>query len=341
MEFKAHQSFPVIDRTFFNSVKRDINRLAESYGFEESKRGKIDIIVSELTSNLVKHTTQGGEILVKPIGHNKITGIEILCIDNGPGMTDPQRMMEDGVSTAGSKGEGLGAVKRLSDDFDLYSLYGNGTVILSRLYLSDKEKKEKENKDSFDISAVMVPKPGETDCGDGWTFISGKDQHAIIALDGLGHGPDAHQAAMEGIEAFKEHSQEDPSSIIKHIHQAIKKTRGAVGALGILNNKNSQFSFCGIGNIGGKIFSMEGVKNLISYNGILGHNVPTIIHNHPFPWNISSLLIMHSDGLKSRWDISKYPDLKKHDTSVIAATLYKDNNRKTDDVLIIVGRSKR
>jgi anti-sigma regulatory factor (Ser/Thr protein kinase) len=341
MEFNAHQSFPVVDRSYFHFIKREIQKLADKWGFNENKRGKIDIILSELTSNLIKHTTHGGEILVKPVGKEKITGIEILAVDNGPGMMQVERMIEDGVSTIGSQGEGLGAIKRLSDEFDLYSLYNHGTVILSRLYITNKDQKRSTLADSLDIRAVMVAKSGETSCGDAWAAMPDNENYVIIAIDGLGHGIDAHEAAVEAVLAFTGNMSVDPALALKIIHQEIKKTRGAVGAIAVINTKNNNLTFCGIGNIAGKVLSLETGKSLISYNGILGHNIPNTINNHNFSWSDSSMIVMHSDGLKSRWDVSKYPQIRKHDASVIAAFLYKEHTRKTDDVLVIVGKKNK
>lgn len=338
MEFRAHQSFPVADRSYLNSIKRDIKKLVEGYGFSEAKRGKIDIIVSELASNLVKHTIEGGEILIKPTGIKKITGIEIISLDNGPGMTEPQRMMEDGVSTIGSQGEGLGAIKRLSDEFDLYTKPGNGTVILSRLGMNEVRKKTKIASEPYQIQAIMVAKAGETACGDNWAYVYTNGQYTIMAADGLGHGENAHEASAEAVVTFRQQLSSDPTYTLKQIHQEIKKTRGAVGAISLIDIASNSLTFCGVGNIMGKVYSSEGIKTLLSYNGILGHNIPNTINNHVFSWNSTSLLVMHSDGLKSRWDLDKYPRLRKHDASIIAALLYKNYTRKSDDVLVIVGK---
>jgi anti-sigma regulatory factor (Ser/Thr protein kinase) len=341
MEFNAHHSFPVADRSYLALTKREIQKLTESYGFSENKQGKIDIIISELASNLVKHTTHGGELLVKPVGKDKVTGIEIISVDNGPGMADIPRMMEDGYSTLGSQGEGLGAIRRLSDDFDIFSMPESGTVLLSRLYLTEKDRKKSVEANSLDIRAVMLAKAGEKDCGDAWGNIRTKEGFVVIAFDGLGHGRDAHEAAITAVNTLKENISTDPAMALKNIHQEIKKTRGAVGAVALIDTNNSSVVFCGIGNIAGKVLSPETVKSLISYNGIVGHNIPSIINNHIFSWSDASMLVLHSDGLKSRWDLNKYPHLKRHDPSIIAATLYKDHTRKTDDVLVIVGKIKR
>jgi anti-sigma regulatory factor (Ser/Thr protein kinase) len=341
MEFNAHRCFPVADRSYLGLTRRDIQRLAESYGLNEAKQGKIDIIVSELASNLVKHTIQGGEILVKPLGTDKITGIEIISVDNGPGMADVPRMMEDGVSTVGSQGEGLGAIKRLSHEFDIYSQPDQGTVILSRIYLTEKDRKKSASFNSPDIRAVMVAKSGETECGDAWLALPVQDGCVIMAADGLGHGAHAHEAAGQAVAALNEAIGTDPANALKTIHQQIKQSRGAVGAIALVNTKEGHVAFCGVGNIGGKILSSGINKSLLSYNGILGHNIPNIMHNHLFSWTNLSLLLLHSDGLKSRWDLGKYPGLRLHDPSVIAAVLYKEHSRKTDDILVIAGKHKK
>jgi anti-sigma regulatory factor (Ser/Thr protein kinase) len=342
MQFSPHQRFALADRSFAHTLKKDIHKLAESLGFSASQLGKIDIIVSELISNLLKHTTQGGELLVKPLAgaHGAATGIELLCLDTGPGMRDSLRMLEDGVSTVGSQGEGLGAVRRLSDQFDLYSLFGSGTAILSRLFVTEAAS-IKPAAPSLDIRAVMLPKPGETCCGDNGAVVAQGSRYAIAAIDGLGHGEEAHLASREATEVFARFAHQRPSQALVAIHEAIRKTRGAVGAVTVIDPAENQASFCGIGNIMGKIHAAESVKALISYNGMLGNNRPSVLGDHPYAWDSSGLLIMHSDGLQSRWDLAKYPGLKSHDPSVIAAVLYKDFTRKTDDVLVIAAKNKR
>jgi anti-sigma regulatory factor (Ser/Thr protein kinase) len=341
MDFRAHQSFLLTDRSFLNTVRKEIHRLADSYGFNETALGKIDIVVSELSSNLVKHTTVGGELLVKPVSRGGVPGIEILCLDSGPGMAEPGRMLEDGVSTVGSQGEGLGAVKRLADEFDLYSQPGTGTVVLARLYGAGRVAKGRQPPEEYEIGVVMVPKPGEEACGDGWALRQADGQCALLAVDGLGHGPEAHQAALEASEVFLQEITFVPSRCLTAVHGAIAKTRGAVGAVAVLDSRQSRCQFCGIGNISGRIFSTEGVRGLLSYNGILGNNAPSSISDHTFDWLPTSLLVLHSDGLQSRWDLTKYPDIRKYPPTVIAAVLYRDFTRKRDDVLVIVSRNKR
>ncbi|WP_187263890.1 ATP-binding protein [Pontibacter beigongshangensis] len=343
MDGKHHQRFALPDRSYANIVKRDITRIAESYGFSPSEVGKINIVVSEMASNLQKHTTEGGEILIRSIGKR---GIEILCLDKGPGMAEPLRMLEDGSSTAGTAGEGLGAIKRQSQEFDMYSQPGAGTILLSRIYKAHHDPTPLP-KSRFEVATVMVPKPGEYACGDGFAVIEQGNDCYLVALDGLGHGIPAQQASTEAAAAFETYYKQDPAQALRQIHGAIRRTRGSVGTIVHLNLGSKQIKYCGIGNIAGKIFTVEGPvmmngpsRNIMAYNGILGHNIPSSFSTQSDTWHHSKVLVLHSDGIKSRWDISRYPNLHRHDASIIAALLYRDHSRQTDDTLVMVARSK-
>lgn len=110
-------------------ARRRALALADELGFSQVRRGELAIVVSELCSNLCRHAVQG-EVLLRPLPG---PGIEVLALDRGPGMADVAACLRDGYSTAGSAGIGLGAVARLSTEFDLYSR-PSGTVALARLF---------------------------------------------------------------------------------------------------------------------------------------------------------------------------------------------------------------
>src|SRR6476660_2411545 len=133
MVSRTHVAFKADDRSYFAILKKEIHALAVTAGFCEKKLGEIDIIVAEMVSNLVKHAG-GGQVLVKLVEEQGLQGIEMISMDNGPGMTDVSRMITDGVSTKNTLGQGLGAMKRLSDLFQVYSLKDWGTVILVRIF---------------------------------------------------------------------------------------------------------------------------------------------------------------------------------------------------------------
>ena len=117
---RTHVVFSANDRSYFAILKKEIHLLAVSANFNEKKVAEIDIIVAEMVSNLVKHAG-GGRLLVRLMEEDHLQGMEIISVDDGPGMTDITRMVADGVSTKNTLGQGLGAIKRLSDTFQVFS----------------------------------------------------------------------------------------------------------------------------------------------------------------------------------------------------------------------------
>lgn len=345
MDVKQHQRFLIPDKSYASIAKREVTRIAESIGMSANGVGKLNIVVAEMASNLSKHAALGGELLVRVLGA-PYPGIEVICLDSGPGMADPSKMQEDGVSTLGTAGEGLGAIKRQSDVFDLYSQQGVGTVILSRIYLNSKITAGAQATSHHDVGYVLVPKPKETLCGDGLAILEHEKGVYLLALDGLGHGASAHEASQLAVQFFTSSPALLPADALRNIHQSIKRTRGAVGIAANISTRSNRLSYCGIGNIAGKLYGPDGsygsssYKNIISYNGILGHNIPTTLNSQELEWGHHRMLILHSDGLKSRWDLSRYHALNRHLPSTVAALLYKDHSRQTDDALVVVCRSK-
>ena len=167
MDSRTHLAFKVEDRSYFAIIKKEIHALAVSANFSERKVGEIDIVVAELVSNIVKHG-EGGQVWVKLTQEGKLQGIEIIGTDNGPGMTDVKLMVADCVSTKNTLCHGLGAMKRLSDVFQVYSQKDWGTVILLRIFEEELPRFKKPA--AVEIRSIVLPKPGEEACGDGFFF---------------------------------------------------------------------------------------------------------------------------------------------------------------------------
>src|SRR5262249_24583512 len=135
-------------------------------GLNEEDSYRAGLIATELATNLVKHAN-GGELLVREIPGTPRGEVEILSIDHGPGISDISRSMTAGHSTAGSAGTGLGAVRRLADDFDIYS-ETRGTVVLARVRAA---RTRPLTSGHLSVGAVSVAMKGEPVCGDGWQVL--------------------------------------------------------------------------------------------------------------------------------------------------------------------------
>jgi anti-sigma regulatory factor (Ser/Thr protein kinase) len=330
---RIHVLLNVNDRSYFAIIKKEIHQMAVGAHFSEPKIAEIDIVVAEIVTNLVKHAG-GGQVWVKLIGDGAMEGMEIISIDNGPGMTDVSRMVVDGVSTKNTLGNGLGAMKRLSDVFQVYSQKDWGTVILLRIFKTAVPAFRKPSE--FEIRSILLPKPGETACGDGFFHIVTPNYIKLFLGDGLGHGVEAEKAVLQAGEAFRTCHMSDPVDIIRLLDTSIKKTRGAVGTVAVFDKKELKWKICGVGNIQTRCFNPMLVKNHMSYNGIIGMNVPRTLNTQEINHEKGQLLIMCSDGLKTKWDVLQYPAIWRYDPSILAAVLIKDFGRFTDDTSVAV-----
>ena len=332
----AYCRYRIEDRSFFAIIKKEVAREAEILGFSPEKIGKLQLVVAELVSNLLKFGERNRELLWKAVHLKGEVAIEILALDKGPGISSIAQALEDGFSTSGTAGEGLGAIKRQSDYFELSSQPGQGTVVLSRIFKNE----EFSGADTpFSFAALSVAKPNEKLCGDGY-FIEyePEENFNILIIDGLGHGEGAYLAAQEAIEVYKTLPKNSPHETLRKIHVEIKKTRGGVAMAVKYNFKEEVLSFCGVGNITGKTINYQSSKFFPSFNGIVGHVMSSRVHDHELPWERGNLLILHSDGITSRWDLTRYHQVQKSDPAILAASLYRDYSRGNDDTTIIISK---
>lgn len=331
----THTSFAANDRSYFSLIKKEIHRLAAEAGINPARVNEMDLIVAEMTSNLFKYSDDG-EILVGVFTNSGNPYIELISIDNGPGMANPTRMMQDGMSTTNTLGHGLGSMKRLSDVFELYSLSGWGTIVLSRVY-NEPDKINKEKADLL-FRPIVVCKPGEKVSGDGFVFKKTDRYFKLMLADGLGHGPEANKAINEAARAFKIFPDYSPTETLRFIHQDIKKTRGAVINIVGYDLQDKTWTSTGIGNIFLRMFGPTNLKNHMSYNGIVGHNIPNTMNEQKYSAAEFNQLILCSDGIKTRIEQSRYPLMYKYDLSILAAAIYKDHARRTDDMSVVVAK---
>ncbi|MBO9204566.1 MULTISPECIES: ATP-binding SpoIIE family protein phosphatase [Niastella] len=329
----VHILFKANDRSYFAVLKKEIRALAHTLPFNERQTGEIDIIVAEMASNLVKHAG-GGQILAKLVHHNNNYGIELISIDNGAGIADVNKMLRDGESSKSTLGLGLGAMQRLGDTFQIYSQKNWGTIILCRKYVKGLALHIKPP--IAEVRSVVVAKPGETKCGDSFFHIENKSHVKLFLADGLGHGVEAARAVQEAGIAFANCPELYPPEILRYINLSVKKTRGLVGMVAIFDLAKKTWEVCGVGNITIKINGPTISKNFMSYNGIIGLNMPRILTSQQIVHEQGQYLIMCSDGLRGRWDTLKYTGISRYDLTILASSLFKDFTRTTDDTSVAI-----
>jgi anti-sigma regulatory factor (Ser/Thr protein kinase) len=330
---QAH--FHIRDSSAVAEARREVTGMARAAGFNESEIGRVALVVTEAATNLVKHAVQG-QLLADVFDRDGVAVIDVLALDQGPGISNIGESLRDGYSTAGSPGTGLGAIKRLSDEFDIYSAPGKGVALLAQLW--SRRAPGGNRPPTLEIGAVCLPSPGEVACGDGWAVELRSGHCVILVVDGLGHGAYAATAAMAAVDAFRTHPQLEPAALIEYAHGALRSTRGAAMAVADID-LDREVKYAGIGNISGVILAPGGARHMVSHVGIVGHEARKI-REFVYPWTQDSLLIMHSDGLATHWNLDQYPGLAGRRPSLIAGVLYRDFARGRDDVTVVVAKKQ-
>jgi anti-sigma regulatory factor (Ser/Thr protein kinase) len=314
------------------SARRQALSLAAAMEFDELRQGQLAIIVTEAARNIAAHAGQG-EILLSAWTGGKKAGIDMLALDKGKGIDDVTAALRDGYSTAGTPGNGLGAMLRLAGTFQVYSSPVSGTAIFARV-LRTAHDVEKEPH-AYKMAAISVPIAGESVCGDAWSAEHAPGRSVYVVADGLGHGPLAAEAAAEAVRIFHLAFAYAPDRILSDIHGALAKTRGAAVSVAEILHDKQVVNYAGAGNIVAAICSGGKTRSLVSMNGTVGHTVGKI-QQFSYPWPANSALIMHSDGLATRWNVEHYPGLASRHPALLAGVLFRDFCRQRDDATILV-----
>ncbi len=326
-------ALPVRDQSQVAEVRREAIQIAERQGFGEGDTGRVALVATELATNLLKHGS-GGEVLAGPFDDTDGAGTELIALDKGPGMANVAACLQDGYSSSGTPGKGLGAVVRQSSVVDIASWAGLGTAVLSRIVPGKSQADPSAQKASW--GAVAVPMPGQAVCGDGWSVANTSAGRTLMVVDGLGHGPDAAEASVEAVRMFHRFSGHQVPTLLEYIHGGLRSTRGAAVSVARYDAGGRKIVYSGIGNVAGALAVDGTLRRMVSMAGTAGFNARKIqAFDYPFA---SGLVILHSDGLQSQWTLDRYTNLASFHPTLIAAILYRDLTRGRDDATVLVGK---
>lgn len=314
------------------AARRAATEEARRLGWDDVDAGNAAIVATELASNLLKHAREGALALTgAKTGPGVLT---FVAVDRGLGM-DVARSLRDGFSTAGSSGTGLGAILRLASDVDIVST-ADGTVAMAEMRPGTAGAAPGLYP-KLDIGGFALPKEGETENGDAWDWRLREGVCGLLVCDGLGHGPYAAEAAACAVASFREAGWRTALEAVNVLDEALRPTRGAAAAVAVVDVVAETLHFCGVGNISAALLADDVGRHLVSHNGILGHSAPRKAEfEYAFP--AGAALVMHSDGVTSRWRPAELAALWHRRAGLIAGTLYKNFARGGDDVVVSVTR---
>jgi anti-sigma regulatory factor (Ser/Thr protein kinase)/serine/threonine protein phosphatase PrpC len=308
--------------------------MALAIGFDETASAEVALAVSELGANLLRHT-KGGTLTLTPLVDGRRVGMQVISQDRGPGIADVEQALTDGFSTTGGLGYGLGAVNRLMDELDIVSEPGTsgGTRIACKRWLRVDVRRTMPGPLTF--GAASRPHPRMTENGDAFVIKCWGEGALVAVIDGLGHGPFAQHAAQTARQYVESHVDQPLDLIFRGVGRACRATRGVVMALARFDRDGTQLTFASIGNIEARVFGSVEPMNFAVRRGIVGVNAPNpAVTQHR--WQPNYLLVLHSDGLTTRWRWEDFPGLGRTSASVIARRLLQALAKDDDDATVLV-----
>ncbi|MGV9407433.1 SpoIIE family protein phosphatase [Streptomyces sp. NPDC003667] len=315
---------PVHDSTRVRDVRVAAEAASSAAGLGQERTAAAALVATELATNLIKHAGGGRMVL------NLVTGpadgapsVQLCSLDQGPGIADVGTALRDGFSTAdGSLGAGLGSCRRLANAFHLHTARGRGTVTSARV--DPEAARTGAPAHETPVGGITVALDQAEHSGDGWGWTRSGSLLTLLLADGLGHGAKAAHASTTAVEELRGSAQLPPVETLKRLHAALRRTRGAAIAVAQVDTERRELRFAGVGNVGARLRTGGVWTSLVSHPGIVGAYFPARVPLRRVPWDAESLLVMHSDGLPSRWSPSDDPGLLARDPSVLAATILRD-----------------
>ncbi|MEU8682314.1 SpoIIE family protein phosphatase [Streptomyces sp. NPDC048611] len=286
------------------------------------------VIASELASNLAHHAT-GGSLFIQPLPLGG--GMEIVAADHGPGIGELQRCFTDGYTTGSTLGAGLGAVKRIATDLTIRTQTGTGTLVRARL--SDPDAAPAAGQE---VGAVCLPAEREETSGDAYAVVDRGAVRTAVVVDGLGHGPEAAEAAQVALRSFHRAPDLPLPELLTALHRALRRTRGA--AVGLLRLHPGRAEYTGIGNV--RVLTLTALDvghRLSGQPGIAGLNM-TVPQVRSFPVPPGATAVLHSDGIDQRWAQAPSPFVRRLPPHLLAASLAHSHRLTRDDATVLAAR---
>lgn len=327
--------FPIHHASDVSAARRVGQKLADALGFDDVKAGRLAIVITEAGTNILKHAGEGVLYIMRTQSGAAMAGVDVLAVDAGPGIADLAFSLQDGISTAGTAGTGLGALRRQADEFDVWSMRDKGAVFFMRIWSGQAAP----DPCAIELGALCVPLAGEDASGDGWAVACDGGGAALLGVDGLGHGPDAAKAAAGAIEALERRPAAAPADVLQAAHDLLRITRGAAVSVARIDHATGNLRFAGIGNVSGTVVDGQQRRTLVTHNGIVGHNMRTV-REFDVTFPAGALCVLHSDGLQTQWDLAAYPGLFARVPAIVAAVLMRDFIRRRDDAMVLVARRR-
>lgn len=347
----------------------EASRIARDIGFSTNDAQAISTATSELVRNILKYAGTG-QLWIKEIrADDGRRGVEITVSDRGPGIADVDAAMSDHFSSSGTLGLGLPGVKRMMDEFEIDSEPGRGTRVVVRKYSPNSSSSPRRSRllsaaheamagrrlgrplsttttiegmddvSVADCASIIRPFQGERVSGDAAVLDESSGSVFAAIVDALGHGPLAHRVALQAVRYLKANWSADLIATVSGLHEALQGTEGAAAGLCLVDFANGTGRYVGIGNTVIRIFGDQ-ENRLFSTPGTLGHQMRSPREQN-FSLQPNDVVVMYTDGVKERFELKDYPQLRFQKSEIVARTITDKFGKQHDDAGCIVMRYAR
>ena len=181
--------------------------------------------------------------------------------------------------------------------------------------------------------------PGQGESGDRHLVCCGGDGILIAAIDGIGHGEEAANAAEAAVAILKASPEEPVISLVERCHESLRSTRGVVLSLASIDPKHGMMTWLGVGNVQGVLMRAGARKGsveevLLLRGGVLGSQLPAL-QAAVLPIAKGDTLVFVTDGIRSEF-VEGLSALESPQRA--ADRILKQHGRGNDDALVLVVR---
>jgi anti-sigma regulatory factor (Ser/Thr protein kinase) len=311
-------------------LRSKLRAVSRRMGFNDLKREQMELVCNEMVTNQNKFAEGNGLVQIWETAHPR-PALDLFAFDYGKGILNIKTAVEDGFTTAGTMGKGLGAIRRLSSESEIYSIPQenvgdcpwHGTAVWSRFYRDGHDDTLPHQ-----IGGYTRAYQDSAFNGDLIQARCSPNKTRWLHMDGLGHGREAAEV-VEGIGYFLD--DETPvDGLMQRLSKRLEGTRGAVGMVCEIDATTQTFRICGVGDMVAYLISSGDKKAILFSPGVLGH-----AHRTPETTTLSfppqALLITASDGLRRSITLRTFPELWRLHPQIIALVLGQVVGRHNDD----------
>ena len=330
------EPIPIYDEASVSSARQRVREAGQRLNLSKQLVENVALIASELSHNQLSHAKQG-YLAVKPVERQGVKGLEVIAADLGPGIHNPSLALKDRLSTDGSVGAGLGAVCRIADEVEFDNRIAEGICVVARKF------ERQTARPCCEIAIMGRPYPGEAISGDDAVFLQSDSGFLAAVADGLGHGPEARQASNRAMDTLRQKHETDLGQIVAALNEELAGTRGCAICIMRLNENDRMIQCASIGDVRAHLYKLRDAYFFTATPLILGAGPlhKPKIRLEKATVEPGAVLIMFTDGLKSRTNLKGQLDVLRQPAISIAQHLLENDSRPDDDALVLAARFLR